>query len=208
MKHVDLLLERYPCLADCGDAIRAAVTALTDMHKNGNKVLLCGNGGSAADASHISGELLKGFLLKRPPLSEELTALQSVTELAPYAASLQRGICAVALPDQSAVLSAFCNDVSPDAMYAQLVFAMARPGDVVMGLSTSGNSKNVLLAVACAKALGIKSIALTGKGGGKLAALCDILIDVPETETFRVQELHLPVYHAICAQVEDDLFGT
>lgn len=208
MKHVDLLMERYPALAPCRHAIEQAVDAILTMHRQGGKLLLCGNGGSAADCSHIAGELLKGFLLKREPQGEERAKLETVSELAPYAAELQRGICAVALNDQGAVLSAFANDVKAEAVYAQLVYAMGRPGDVVLGISTSGNSKNVVLAVACAKAMGLPTIGLCGKSGGKLANLCDIAICVPETETFRVQELHLPVYHAICAQVEDSLFGT
>ena len=207
MKHVDLLMERYPCLAEARGDIEAAIEAILTMHRGGGKLLLCGNGGSAADSSHISGELLKGFLLKREPEGEELARLQSNPTLAPYATQLQRGICAIALPDQSAVLTAFSNDVKPEAMYAQLVYAMARRSDVFLGLSTSGNSQNVVLAAACAKALGIVSIGMTGQGGGQMAALCDILIRVPETETYKVQELHLPVYHTICAQVEETLFG-
>ena len=207
MKHVDLLIERYPALADCRDAIEQAIIAILDSHRKGGKILLCGNGGSAADSSHIAGELVKGFLLKREPTGAELSRLESVEELKPYAKDLQGGMCAISLPDQGAVLSAYINDCKPEAVYAQLVYAMGRAGDVCLGMSTSGNSKNVVLAIACAKAQGITTVGLTGQGGGKMAALCDILIPVPETETFKIQELHLPVYHAICAQVEEELFG-
>ena len=207
MKHVDLLITRYPCLAEARRDIEAAIQAILTMHRAGGKLLLCGNGGSAADSSHISGELLKGFLLKREPKGAERARLEAIPALAPYAADLQQGICAIALPDQSAVLSAFANDVKAEAMYAQLVYAMGRTEDVFLGLSTSGNSQNVVLAAACAKALGLVSIGMTGQAGGKLRELCDILIRVPETETYKVQELHLPVYHTICAQVEEELFG-
>lgn len=207
MKHVDLLIKNYPQLAPCRGDVEAAIEAILAMHLAGGKLLLCGNGGSAADSSHIAGEMLKGFLLKREPVGEERKKLEAVAEIAPYAADLQQGICAIALPDQSAVLSAFANDVKAEAVFAQLVYAMCREPDVYWGMSTSGNSKNVVLAAACAKAMGIKTIGMTGVSGGKLRELCDITIRVPETETFRVQELHLPVYHAICAQVEETLFG-
>ena len=207
MKHVDLLIERYPVLADCRGTIEQAITAILDSHRKGGKILLCGNGGSAADSSHIAGELVKGFLLKREPVGAELARLESVPELKPYAKDLQGGLCALSLPDQGAVLSAYSNDCKPEAVYAQLIFAMGRAGDICLGMSTSGNSKNVVLAIACAKAQGITTIGLTGQGGGKMATLCDILIPVPEVETFKIQELHLPVYHAICAQVEEELFG-
>ena len=207
MKHVDLLIERYPVLADSREAVEQAINAILSAHRRGGKLLLCGNGGSAADSSHIAGELVKGFLLKREPKGTELAALESVEELRPYAKDLQGGLCAISLPDQGAVLSAYVNDCKPEAVYAQLVYAMGRAGDVCLGMSTSGNSKNVVLAIACAKAQGMITVGMTGRGGGKLAELCDVLITVPETETFKIQELHLPVYHAICAQVEEDLFG-
>lgn len=207
MKHIERLIKDHPELAPCAEAIEGTVTAILESHRNGGKLLLCGNGGSAADSSHIAGEMLKGFLLKREPKGEELERLCSVPELADYAKDLQQGICAVSLPDQGAVLSAYSNDCKPEAVYAQLVYAMGRKGDVCLGMSTSGNSKNILLAIACAKANGLVTVGMTGMGGGKMASLCDMLIAVPETETYRVQELHLPVYHAICAQVEEDLFG-
>ena len=203
MKHVDLLIKHYPDLLCCESAIRKAVDAIIEMYCDGAKLLLCGNGGSAADCSHIAGELLKGFLLKRPITDADRVLLSDL----PEREALQRGACAISLPDQGAVLSAYANDEIPDMVYAQLVYAMHSEGDVFLGLSTSGNSKNVVLAAQCAKGMGLKTIAMTGEKGGKLAEICDICIRVPATETYLVQEYHLPVYHAICAQVEETLFG-
>ncbi|MBQ6824755.1 MAG: SIS domain-containing protein [Clostridia bacterium] len=195
MNYVKELVERYPALADCSETIEEVIDTLTDMHLFGNKLLLAGNGGSAADASHISGEFLKGFLLKRPYENQE-----------PPFDKLQQGVAAIPLNTLDALLSAFANDVDPDFCYAQLVGALGREGDVFMGLSTSGNAKNVYWAAKAAKELGLITVGLTGAGGGKLAELCDYCIKVPETETFKIQELHLPVYHAICAQVEANLY--
>ena len=206
MNYVKKLVETYPVLADCEKDVQAAVDAIVKMYYEGGKILLCGNGGSAADSSHIAGELLKGFILKREPKGENRAKLEAVPEIAPYAGVLQDGLCAIALPDQSAVLSAYANDCAPEAVFAQLVYSMHKKGDVVLGMSTSGNSKNVVLAVAAAKAMGLFTIGLTGAKGGKLRELCDVTVCVPETETYKVQELHLPVYHAVCAEVERILF--
>ena len=207
MNYVEELIKNYPQLAGCRAEVQAAVDAIVKMYHDGGKIMLCGNGGSAADCSHIAGELLKGFILRREPKGENRERLLSVPEIAPYASVLQDGLCAIALSDQSAVLSAFANDCSPDAVYAQLVYSMHKSGDILLGISTSGNSENVVLAVAAAKAIGLCTIGLTGSSGGRLYGLCDITVRVPETETYRVQELHLPVYHAICAEVERILFG-
>lgn len=195
MKILEELVERYPALADCTGAIEEAIDAITDMHLFGNKLLIAGNGGSAADASHISGELLKGFLRKRPYENQQ----------EPFC-KMQQGVAAIPLNSLDALLTAYGNDVDGEYSYAQLVGAMGREGDVFLGLSTSGNAKNVYWAAKAAKELGLLTIGMTGAGGGKLAELCDICIKVPETETFKIQELYLPVYHAICAQVEANLF--
>ncbi len=203
MKHVDILISHYPELSECRAQITRAIDVIVEMAANGHKLLLCGNGGSAADCSHIAGEFLKGFLLKRPITDADRQVLADL----PGRESLQRGICAISLPDQGAVLSAYANDEDPDMVYAQLVYAMHGEGDVFLGISTSGNSKNVVPAALCAKGLGLCTIALTGESGGKLADICDIVIRVPANETYRIQEYHLPVYHAICAQVEETLFG-
>lgn len=194
MKHIDTLISRYPVLAPLRERIVQAVKMIEDMHFSGGKLLLCGNGGSAADCEHISGELLKGFLLPRP---EKISGFEN----------LQGGIAAIPLPSLSALISAFSNDVAPELVYAQLTNVLAAENDVLFCISTSGNSKNVVLAARLAKIKNIKTIALTGRGGGELKHLCTACICVPETETFKVQELHLPVYHAICAQCEEDIFG-
>ncbi len=196
---------RYPELSSVIPEIKAATNAVVSMHNNGGKVLIVGNGGSAADCEHIAGELLKGFLLKREPCGEELSRLKE--NLGESAEKLQRGISAIPLPSITGALSAFVNDVEAELAYAQLVYAIGRRGDILIAISTSGNSKNVVAAAECAKALGIKVIALTGQGGGKLSAIADILIASPESETFKVQEHHLPIYHAICAEAEKIIFG-
>lgn len=204
MKYVEELINRYPCLCDLQKDVESAVRAIVDCHSWGGKILIAGNGGSAADAEHISGELLKGFITKRPPDTDELSSLKAA--LGEDAHLLQRGVSAIPLSSLSASLSAFANDVSPRLVFAQLVYALGRAGDVLVCLSTSGNSENVVAAARVARTLGIHTVALTGRSGGKLAEICDITVNVPESETYKVQELHLPVYHAICAEVEEMLF--
>lgn len=206
INYVNRLIETTPALTSCAPDIESSIDTILAMHKNGGKLLLCGNGGSAADCEHIAGELLKGFMLLRTPEGELLDSLAG--EFGEVdAKKLQQGVAAVPLPSLVGVGSAFCNDVDPALVYAQLVLTLGRKEDVLLCISTSGNSKNVVQAAKAAKALDIRTIALTGESGGKLKALCDIAICVPETETYRVQEYHLPVYHAICAQVEETLFG-
>lgn len=194
MNHIEKLIDRMPTLAGCTDSMESAVEAICRSHLAGGKILLCGNGGSAADCEHISGELLKGFLLRRP--AEE-----------GYPEALQRGLCAIPLTSMSAALSAYANDCDPALVFAQLVYAMGRTGDVFVGLSTSGNSGNVVEAAKVAKRVGLVTVALVGEGGGHLGEVCDVVISVPAKETYLVQEYHLPVYHAICAEVEARLFG-
>lgn len=192
------LLERYPALEVCIEDIENALKLMLDTYKNGGKVLVCGNGGSAADSEHIVGELMKGFMLMRPVTDERIPEH--------LRKNLQGALPAISLPSQSAILSAFINDVDPDMMYAQLVYGYARENDLVVGLSTSGNSKNVVNALEVAKCVGAKTLAMTGKKESKLSDLCDVTIKVPETETYKIQELHLPVYHYICAEVEKQSF--
>ena len=202
------LFERYPSLTACEDSILAAEKALIDCYEKGGKLLLCGNGGSCADCDHITGELMKGFLKKRP-LSEKRKAEMKAASPAltdDLLAKLQVGLPAVSLPSIAGLNSAFCNDVDPELIYAQSVLGLGKRGDVLIALSTSGNAKNVAHAVAVAKALGVTVIGMTGEGGGALAREADIAIRVPERETFKVQELHLPVYHYICAAVEAHFF--
>ena len=193
------LIERYPQLAECEEQIKAAMELIRDTYKNGGKVLVCGNGGSCSDSEHIVGELMKGFKSMRKVTDERIPEeLRS---------GLQGALPAISLPSQTGVLSAFINDVDPDMMYAQLVYGYATPKDLFIGLSTSGNSKNVVNAARVAKAVGAKAMAMTGKKDSKLSEICDACIRVPETETYKIQELHLPVYHYLCAQIEADVFG-
>lgn len=193
------LLNRYPSLEICKDDIENALKLILDTYKNGGKVLVCGNGGSAADSEHIVGELMKGFMLKRPVCDERIPEY--------LRKNLQGALPAISLPSQSAILSAFINDVEPDMMYAQLVYGYAKENDLVIGLSTSGNSKNVVNAIEVAKCLGVRTLAMTGEKESKLSELCNITIKVPEIETYKVQELHLPVYHYLCAKTEQCIFA-
>ncbi|MBQ8742914.1 MAG: SIS domain-containing protein [Clostridia bacterium] len=206
MDFIKELSKKHPELLPCEEDIYACVDAVCDMYEAKGTLLMCGNGGSAADCSHIAGELMKGFLLKRPPTSEETDRLRSQNELVDHAEKFQRGIRAISLVEQSALISAFANDVDPELVYAQSVFALGKREDLFLGISTSGNSKNVVLAAATAKALGLKTIAFTGEKDSKLSAICDITVKVPSSETFEVQQYHLPLYHAVCAEVEKRLF--
>ncbi len=177
----------------------AALEALIRCYENGGKVLLCGNGGSAADCGHIAGELLKGFLKKRP-VPTELTAA------VPEAAKLQCGLPAIDLTAHAAAITAVANDLGGELAYAQQVMAYGRPGDVLIGISTSGNAQNVDIALRTARALGLVTIGMSGASGGKMRNTCDILLNVDATETYLIQEKHLPLYHALCAGVEEHFF--
>ena len=193
------LLKRYPALEVCKDDIKAALKLIIETYENGGKVLVCGNGGSASDSEHIVGELMKGFLSCRKVTDERIPE-----ELRK---NLQGSLPAISLPSQSAILSAFVNDVEPQMMYAQLVYGYAKENDLVIGISTSGNSKNVVNAVKVANALGVKTLSLTGKTGGILSDISDVTVKVPEMETYKIQEYHLPVYHYLCAETERHFFG-
>lgn len=204
---IETLFEHYPELSGEKENIRKTVDAIVAMHKKGGKLLICGNGGSCSDSSHISGELLKGFLLKRPMPSEERKKFSENADVFRYIDCFQQGVCTIPLPEMSALLSAYGNDVEPAMQYAQLVYAMGRPGDVFWGISTSGNSKNVVLAAETAKAMGLLTIGMTGEKNSRLSDICDVCMKAPSTETYRVQEYHLPIYHAVCAEVERILFS-
>lgn len=193
------LFTRYPALSVCWQDIQKALCLIIDTYENGGKTLVCGNGGSAADCEHIVGELMKGFLKKRPVTDERMPE-----ELRQR---LQGSLPAISLPSQCAVLSAFINDVAPENAYAQLVYGYAREHDLLIGISTSGNSENVVNAVRVANALNIRTLSLTGARESKLSEISDVTIRVPETETYKVQELHLPVYHYLCAACEEHFFS-
>lgn len=201
------LIQRYPKLKSMRKELEKAANMLVETYHNGGKVLVCGNGGSCADAEHIVGELMKGFLSKRKLTDDEVKMFEGYAENASdFASKLQRAIPAISLPSQCAILSAFINDVEPDMAYAQMTFGYGRKEDLLIGISTSGNSANVVNAVIAAKAIGMKTIGMTGSGGGRLSELCDCTLKSPETETFKVQEYHLPMYHFLCAQAEKTIF--
>ena len=203
------LIERYPALAGCKIDIENAVNAIENTYREGGKLLLCGNGGSCADCEHISGELMKGFLKKRPLTEGKKREMrESCPEIdEAVLESLQDALPAIPLTSLSALNTAFCNDVDPALIYAQSVLALGKSGDVLIAMSTSGNSKNVVEAAKVAKALGICVIGLTGESGGKLKSIADICICAPECETYKIQELHLPIYHYICAEIETRFFA-
>ena len=203
MNILEELQSRYPQLGGCRDEIAKALDLLLTCYRNGGQVLVCGNGGSAADAEHIVGELLKKF--KRHRAIDASVAAKLPPELA---AKLEGALPAVSLVSMCGILTAFANDVAWETAFAQQVYGLGRAGDVLIALSTSGNSANCVNAALVARAKGLKVIALTGAGGGRLGAVADAAVAVPETETYKVQELHLPVYHALCASVEAALFGT
>ena len=207
-KEFELLFEHYPQLEECRENIAKAFELLLDCGKRGGMVMTCGDGGSAADATHIVGELMKGFKLHRPLSNAEKQAIaEAFPDDGEYLGSrLQKGIRAVSLDDQTAIGTAVANDNGADMLFAQQVYGYGREGDVLIGLSTSGNSGNVVRACQVAKAIGVKVVAMTGHGGGKMKGLADAFIGVPATETYRIQEYHLPVYHALCAMVESELF--
>jgi len=208
MTSIDELIQRYPLLAACRADIESAFRALVDCYAAGGKVLVCGNGGSAADADHIVGELMKGFLRKRPLPPEMRVSLAAADpELGgEIAAKLQGALPAINLSAASAFTTAFGNDVSAHLTYAQAVIGYGRQGDALVGLSTSGNATNVLAAFCVARGLGLKTIGMTGSKGGRMVGRCDILIKVPAESTPKVQELHLPIYHCLCAMIEAHFF--
>ena len=202
------LFVRYPVLNKNRDDILKAYEMLKACYENGGKLLVAGNGGSCADAEHIVGELMKGFK-KRRPLSEELQKRLAEVHAghgAELAGSLQDSLRAIALDGHPGLSTAFANDVDADRIFAQQVCGYGDKGDVVLGISTSGNSKNVDYAVTVAKAKGLSVIGLTGKDGGLLGKRADVAIIVPEPETFKIQELHLPIYHALCLMLEEAFF--
>ena len=208
-KELEILLTNYPQLASCADDIREAYEVMKNACIRGCIIMTCGNGGSASDAEHIVGELMKGFKLERPVTDEQRNALISAfpTDGVYLADHLQQAIPALSLVSQSSLASAFNNDVAPDMVFAQQVFGYANAGDVLLAISTSGNSKNVINACKVARAFGVGTIGMTGEHGGKLKDICDITICVPASETYRVQEYHVPVYHALCAMIETHIFA-
>ncbi len=195
------MLSGYPKLVPLRKALEAAFDLLVETFARGSKVLACGNGGSAADAGHIVGELMKGFLLSRPLPEEERTLL------GPLGGRLQGALPAIALPQQTALVTACMNDLGPDTVYAQQVYGLGQAGDLLIAISTSGDSESVVQAAEVAVAKGLAVLALTGSSGGRLKGCSTVLLNVPERSTPAVQELHLPLYHALCAMVEAYFFA-
>ena len=206
-KILDELTARYPALTEQKENVRRAFEVLAEAYRDGKKLLICGNGGSAADCEHIVGELMKSFKKKRAideKVKERLLTMGEDGER--LAASLDGTLRAISLASHPALSTAFNNDKDPAVTFAQQLYGYADEGDVLLAISTSGSSRNCVLAAVTAKAKGVKTIALTGKNPGKLSALADAAILVPEAETYKVQELHLPVYHCLCAMLEEEFF--
>ena len=202
------LFARYPALELCRCDIWAAYEALRGCFAAGGALLLCGNGGSCADCGHIAGELMKGFMLKRPLQGGKKRALaEAGPDGAALAAGLQGALRAIDLCAQSPIVTAVANDINPAFIYAQQVYALGGPNDALIAISTSGRAENVYYALVAARAAKMKRIGLTGGDGGRMAALCDVAIKAPATLTHEVQEYHLPIYHALCAMLESCFFA-
>lgn len=202
MENLSELITRYPLLFSCKSEIKQATELIIKAFEDGNRLYICGNGGSAADADHIVGELMKGFLKKRPLTEEQIAAFDDKQ----LALGLMRGLPAISLHSQSAFLTAFLNDEDPSLLYAQAMYALGKKDDVLLAISTSGNSQNVVNAAKTARAIGCKVISLVGAKECKLDSLSNIIIHADHTETYHIQELHLPIYHYLCATVENYFF--
>ena len=209
VKHVDLLIERYPALDVCRQNIILAYQILKEAYSAGRKLLVAGNGGSASDSEHIVGELMKEFKMKRKIYAAQIDRLMKIDEEmgTVLADHLQGSLPAISLVGEPSLTTAFMNDAVPELVFAQQINGLGRAGDVFLGISTSGNSKNVLYAAVAAKSKGLKVVGLTGEKENRLMEFTDVCIRVPETETYKIQELHLPVYHCLCLMLEEKFFG-
>lgn len=205
---LEKLLLDYPPLHVCRKDIESAFKILKNCFSNSGKLLVCGNGGSAADSEHIVGELMKGFRRNREISNEDCNKIKATfpDDYEYLSNRLQRALPAISLVSQSSLSSAFINDVAADMVFAQQVYGYGRTGDILIGISTSGNAHNVINAVKTAKAFGIKIIGMTGETGGMMNDFCDVTIKVPSVDTYKIQEYHLPVYHALCAMLEAEFF--
>lgn len=209
VKHIDLLVARYPKLEAVRQEIIDSYLLMEESYENGGKLLIAGNGGSAADSEHIAGELMKRFKILRPVSKEYAEKLKEVDPVrgAELSKNLECSLMAIPLVAHEALTTAYINDVDGLGVFAQQLFGYGREGDVFLGISTSGNSKNILNATVVARASGIKVVGLTGAKGGELAKVADVAVKAPETETYMIQELHLPIYHCWCLMLEDHFFG-
>lgn len=208
-KHIELLITRYPKLELIIDSVINAYGVFEEAYTQNQKLLIAGNGGSAADSEHIAGELMKRFKIPRPitpDLAEKLRAIDPVRGET-LSKNLERSLMALPLVAHEALSTAYINDVDGYGVFAQQLLGYGRPGDVYLGISTSGNSQNIMNAAVVARAIGIKIVGLTGADGGELGRFADVAVKVPEKETYRIQELHLPIYHCWCLMLEDRFFG-
>ena len=205
-----ILEERYPVLRPLDKELREAFSMMKHCFEKGGKLLLCGNGGSSADSDHIVGELMKAFCKKRkikPELLSQLKELYGDKEASYFEKHLEVGLPAISFSSQTALHTAFSNDQDETLFYAQCLLGYGKKEDLLFGISTSGNAKNVGYALKLAKAMGIPSILLTGKDGGSGKEYADLTIIAPSMETYQIQELHLPIYHCLCLMVEQYFFG-
>ena len=207
--YADALMKRYPVLVSVKQSILDAYWMMEACYQHHGKLLIAGNGGSAADSEHMVGELMKKFKLPRPIPAELARRMQQIDPIRGewLAARLEQALPAISLVNHPALSTAYNNDVAGVGVFAQQVYGFGRAGDVLVAITTSGNSHNVLYACVVAKALGMKVVGLTGASGGKLEKLADITVQVPLTETYQIQELHLPIYHCWCLMLEDYFFG-
>jgi D-sedoheptulose 7-phosphate isomerase len=207
-EHLENMTRAYPDLAVCQPEVQYAFDLLSESYRKGGKVLLCGNGGSAGDSEHIVGELMKGFTSKRPvPEAVRSMLSKAFPEDGEYLSNhLQGALPAISLVSQTSLITAFANDVAADMIFAQQVYGYGLKGDVLIGISTSGTSKNVVHALQVARAMSLRTIGLTGRSGGKMKAVCDVTICVPAESTPEVQQRHIAVYHALCLMLEEEFF--
>lgn len=207
--YIEQLICRYPILKGSSKEIKEGYLLLRDLYEKNGKLLIAGNGGSAADAEHIAGELMKRFRKARPIEKEFASELCSIDSIRgeKLAKNLECSLMAIPLVAHEALTTAYMNDVDAYGVFAQQLFGYGCKGDIFLGISTSGNSENILNAAVVAKAMGIKVIGLTGKSGGKLQDYADLMVRVNEDETYRIQELHLPIYHCWCMMLEEYFFS-
>lgn len=207
--HLSGLIERIPELVTARDTIETALKLLLDCHRSGGKIMVCGNGGSAADGEHIVGELMKSFALPRPLPADDIEKLKAsgIPDWEQIAANLQQGIPAISLNGSISLTTAIINDTDPYMTFAQQVYVYGKPGDVLIGLSTSGSARNVLNAMKTARVFGVFTVGFTGDCQSPMDDLCDVVIKAPATETYIAQEYHLPIYHALCLMLENEVFG-
>ncbi len=207
--HIDLLISRYPTLSDIKEDIWNAFLLMEECYRHDRKLLIAGNGGSAADSEHIAGELMKRFKTPRPVPESFAKRLKEIDPIRGenLAHNLERGLMAIPLVAHEALSTAYINDVDGLGVFAQQLYGFGRCGDVFLGISTSGNSRNIMSATVVARALGIRVIGLTGASGGELGTVADVCVKVPCTETYMIQELHLPIYHCWCLMLEESFFG-